>query len=115
MYQWFLPNLPKLVLAVLSNTANTTNTCSEKSKPLQPSSGCISASFLNYRASSYLRSSGIFGLKNEALHHFLHGVLWEIFQQRSTRLGLVKRLIGNQPIVLCINETGGIEKGQVTN
>ncbi|QYO63840.1 transposase [Leptolyngbya sp. 7M] len=64
------------------------------------------------------------GLKDgQALHHFLHDAPWEAAQLRSIRLWLIKHLIGNQPIVLCIVrlrrgkalETGDAKKGQATD
>ncbi len=56
------------------------------------------------------------GLKDgQALHHFLRDAPWEVSQLRSTRLWLIKQLIGNQPIVLCIDETGDVKKGQATD
>lgn len=56
------------------------------------------------------------GLKDgQALHHFLRDAPWEVSQLRSIRLWLIKQLIGNQPIVLCIDETGDVKKGQATD
>jgi SRSO17 transposase len=56
------------------------------------------------------------GLKDgQALHHFLRDAPWEVSQVRSTRLRLIKHLIGEQPIVLCIDETGDVKKGQATD
>lgn len=56
------------------------------------------------------------GLKDgQALHHFLRDAPWEVPQLRSTRLWLIKQLIGNQPITLCIDETGDVKKGQATD
>jgi SRSO17 transposase len=56
------------------------------------------------------------GLKDgQARHHFLRDAPWEVSQLRSTRLWLIKQLIGNQPITLCIDETGDVKKGQATD
>jgi SRSO17 transposase len=56
------------------------------------------------------------GLKDgQALHHFLRDAPWEVTQLRSTRLWLIKQLIGDQPIGLCIDETGDVKKGQATD
>lgn len=56
------------------------------------------------------------GLKDgQALHHFLRDAPWEVSQLRLSRLWLIKQLIGDQPIVLCIDETGDVKKGQATD
>ena len=56
------------------------------------------------------------GLKDgQALHHFLRDAPWKVSQLRATRLWLIKQLIGEQPIVLCIDETGDVKKGQATD
>lgn len=56
------------------------------------------------------------GLKDgQALHHFLRDAPWQVAQLRLTRLRLIKQLIGNQPITLCIDETGDVKKGQATD
>ncbi len=53
------------------------------------------------------------GLKDgQAPHHFLWDAPWEVSQLRSTQLWLTKQLIGNQPMPLCIDETGDVKKGQ---
>ena len=51
----------------------------------------------------------------QALHHFLRDAPWKVSQLRATRLWLIKQLIGEQPIVLCIDETGDVKKGQATD
>lgn len=56
------------------------------------------------------------GLKDgQALHHFLRDAPWEVSQLRATRLWLIKQIIGEQPIVLCIDETGDVKKGLATD
>lgn len=56
------------------------------------------------------------GLKDgQALHHFLRDAPWKVSHLRATRLWLIKQLIGEQPIVLCIDETGDAKKGQATD
>ncbi len=45
-------------------------------------------------------------------YYFLRDAPWEVSQLCSTRLWLIKQLIGNQPMPLCIDETGDVKKGQ---
>ncbi|CAA9581438.1 hypothetical protein AVDCRST_MAG81-3702 [uncultured Synechococcales cyanobacterium] len=56
------------------------------------------------------------GLKDgQGRHHFLRDGVWEVEQLRSTRLRLIQRSIGERRIVLCIDETGDVKKGQATD
>lgn len=56
------------------------------------------------------------GLKDgQELHHFLRDTPWNVKAFRELRLWLIKQTIGNQPIVLCLDETGDEKKGQATD
>ncbi len=56
------------------------------------------------------------GLKDcQSLHHFLRDSPWDVNAARKTRLWLTKLFIGNQEIVLCIDETGDKKKGKATD
>ncbi|MDJ0899849.1 MAG: IS701 family transposase [Xenococcus sp. MO_188.B8] len=56
------------------------------------------------------------GLKDgQRLNHFLRSGLWKVEQVRETRLWLTKLLIGEQAIILCIDETGDTKKGKTTD
>ena len=55
------------------------------------------------------------GLEDEqSLHHFLANSPWEVGALRAKRLQLVKQVVRDRPIVLCIDETGDKKKGQTT-
>lgn len=57
-----------------------------------------------------------FGLKDgQELHHFLRETSWDVKAFRELRLWLIKETIGNQPMILCIDETGDEKKGQATD
>ena len=45
-----------------------------------------------------------------SLHHFLRDSQWSVEQIRETRLWLTKLLIGEQEIILIIDETGDQKK-----
>lgn len=56
------------------------------------------------------------GLPNaQSLHHFLQLSPWQVEQFRARRLGLIKRLIGERSIILCIDETGDKKAGKTTD
>lgn len=56
------------------------------------------------------------GLQNaQSLHHFLRDGVWSVEQLRATRLRLIQHSIGQSGIVLCIDETGDVKKGQATD
>ena len=56
------------------------------------------------------------GLKDsQPLHHFLRDSPWDVATFRQTRLWLTKLFIGNQEIILCIDETGDKKKGKSTD
>jgi SRSO17 transposase len=58
----------------------------------------------------------IIGLKDgQELHHFLRDTDWDVKAFRELRLWLIKAAIGNQPIILCIDETGDEKKGHATD
>jgi SRSO17 transposase len=56
------------------------------------------------------------GLKDgQELHHFLRDTHWDVKAFRELRLSLIKVAIKNQPIILCIDETGDEKKGHATD
>jgi SRSO17 transposase len=56
------------------------------------------------------------GLANaQSLHHFLQLSPWQVEQFRARRLGLIKQLIGERSIILCIDETGNKKAGKTTD
>ena len=56
------------------------------------------------------------GLQNaQSLHHFLRDGVWNVEQLQATRLGLIAHTIGDRRILLCIDETGDVKKGQATD
>ncbi|MBD2255870.1 IS701 family transposase [Nostoc parmelioides FACHB-3921] len=56
------------------------------------------------------------GLKDsQKLHHFLRDALWDVKKLREIRLWLIKTLIGEREIILCIDETGDKKKGKATD
>lgn len=58
----------------------------------------------------------VVGLEDgQELHHFLRDPPWDVLEFRSIRLWLIKISIGNQPVQLCINETGDEKKGKATD
>lgn len=58
----------------------------------------------------------IVGLKDgQGLHHLLRDAVWDVEAFREMRLWLTLVTIGEQPIRLCIDETGDKKKGAVTD
>lgn len=56
------------------------------------------------------------GLPNaQSLHHFLQLSPWQVEQFRARRLGLIKQLIREHSIILCIDETGDKKAGKTTD
>lgn len=56
------------------------------------------------------------GLSNaQSLHHFLQRAPWQVEQFRARRLELIKQLIGERAIILCIDETGDKKAGKTTD
>lgn len=56
------------------------------------------------------------GLKDsQSLHHFLRDATWDLQALREIRLWLTKLSIGEEEIVLCIDETGDKKKGKATD
>ena len=56
------------------------------------------------------------GLSNsQSLHHFLQHSTWEHPALSSARLQLILQLIGEQEIIVCIDETGDLKKGKATD
>jgi len=56
------------------------------------------------------------GLANaQSLHHFLQLSPWQVEQFRARRLRLIKQLIGERSIILCIDETGDKKAGNSTD
>lgn len=52
---------------------------------------------------------------SQRLHHFLRDSPWLSAAIRETRLWLTLQLIGEQEIILCIDETGDVKKGKATD
>jgi SRSO17 transposase len=58
----------------------------------------------------------IVGLKDgQGLHHLLRDAVWDVEALREMRLWLTKVTIGEQPITVCIDETGDEKKGKATD
>jgi SRSO17 transposase len=58
----------------------------------------------------------VVGLEDEQpLHHFLANSPWEVATLREKRLQLVKQVVGDRPLILCIDETGDKKKGKTTD
>ena len=58
----------------------------------------------------------IVGLKDgQGLHHLLRDAVWDVEALREMRLWLTKVTIGEQPIIVCIDETGDEKKGKATD
>ncbi len=51
----------------------------------------------------------------QALHHFLAKADWSVEQVRAQRLKLLRQALGDQPFMLCIDETGDRKKGHTTD
>ncbi|URD51276.1 IS701 family transposase [Chroococcidiopsis sp. CCNUC1] len=58
----------------------------------------------------------IVGLSDgQELHHFLRDTPWDVKGLRELRLQIIKASVGDEPIVLCIDETGDEKKGKATD
>lgn len=58
----------------------------------------------------------IVGLSDgQELHHFLRETPWDVRALREMRLWLIKVSVGDEPIILCIDETGDEKKGKATD
>jgi SRSO17 transposase len=56
------------------------------------------------------------GLEDEqSWHHFLANSPWEVAALRAKRLQLVKQVVRDRPVVLCLDETGEKKKGRTTD
>jgi SRSO17 transposase len=51
----------------------------------------------------------------QALHHFLAKAGWSVESVRTQRLKLLRHTLGDQPFILCIDETGDRKKGHTTD
>lgn len=51
----------------------------------------------------------------QALHHFFTESPWSVDVLRQRRLALVKQVVGDRPLTLCIDETGDRKKGTTTD
>ena len=51
----------------------------------------------------------------QELHHFLRDTPWDVKALRARRLWLIKVSLGDEPIRLCIDETGDEKKGKATD
>jgi len=51
----------------------------------------------------------------QGLHHFLAEAEWAVDAFRAQRIALTHEAVGDQPIVLCIDETGDKKKGKTTD
>ena len=51
----------------------------------------------------------------QALHHFLSASPWSVDALRQRRLDLIKQVVGDRPLTLCIDETGDRKKGSTTD
>jgi SRSO17 transposase len=57
----------------------------------------------------------VVGLEDEPpRHHFLANSPWEVTPLREKRLQVVKQVVGDRPLILCIDETGAKKKGKTT-
>lgn len=56
------------------------------------------------------------GLTNaQSLHHFLQHAPWQVEDLQMRRLQLIKQIIGERSIILCIDETGDKKAGKTTD
>lgn len=56
------------------------------------------------------------GLTNaQSLHHFLQHAPWQVEDLQMRRLRLIKQIIGERSIILCIDETGDKKAGKTTD
>ena len=54
-------------------------------------------------------------LNPQAFHHFLANAEWSVADVRAQRLQLLRQALGDQPFILCIDETGDRKKGHTTD
>ncbi len=52
---------------------------------------------------------------HQALHHFLAHADWSLEGLRTRRLELLQQMVGDQPIIVCLDETGDRKKGHTTD
>jgi len=52
---------------------------------------------------------------SQGLHHFLAEAEWAVDAFRAQRIALTREAVGDQPIVLCVDETGDKKKGKTTD
>ena len=52
---------------------------------------------------------------SQRLHNFLREAVWESEALRKSRLEVIRQLIGEREMVLCIDETGDVKKGKATD
>jgi len=56
------------------------------------------------------------GLSNsQSLHHFLLEASWDAKALRQMRLSLIQASIGEEEMILCLDETGDVKKGKTTD
>jgi SRSO17 transposase len=53
--------------------------------------------------------------EHQALHHFLANAEWSVEEVRSRRLELLRKAVGDQAIIVCLDETGDRKKGKTTD
>lgn len=52
---------------------------------------------------------------HQALHHFLANAEWSVEAVRAKRLELLQQAVGEQPLIVCLDETGDRKKGHTTD
>jgi SRSO17 transposase len=52
---------------------------------------------------------------SQGLHHFLAEAEWDVEALQAQRIALTRQVVGDHPIVLCIDETGDKKKGKKTD
>jgi SRSO17 transposase len=52
---------------------------------------------------------------SQSLHHFLQNAIWDSKALTATRSNFIHNLIGEQEMILCIDETGDVKKGKATD
>lgn len=55
------------------------------------------------------------GADAQSLHHFLCVSPWQTNELRNKRLAIIKEIVGELPITICIDETGDKKKGKTTD
>ena len=53
--------------------------------------------------------------EHQALHHFLANADWSVEALRAQRLDLLREAVGDQPIIVCLDETEDRKKGHTTD